>query len=129
VFTVDVILDLGGNSSIGHQVSVKFTPGLLVANAAVELGAPPYEFNIGPGVHGIDNAAGVVESFEAAAFTAITPGTPFVVGQRTPCPLTWRTETHWERVPDRWYWTRTPIVAFRNRMGDMTPSAFAAVAC
>jgi hypothetical protein len=83
VFNVDVILDLGGNSSIGHQVSVKFTPGLLVANAAVELGAPPYEFNIDPGVHGIDNAAGVVESFEAAAFTAITPWTPFVVGQIT----------------------------------------------
>jgi hypothetical protein len=83
VFTVDLILNLGGNSSIGHEVSVMFTPGLLVAVAAVELGAPPYEFNIDSGVHGIDNAAGVVESFEAAAFTAIAPGAPFVVGQIT----------------------------------------------
>jgi hypothetical protein len=81
VFSVDVLLDLDGNSSAGHEVSVSFTPGLLVATDAVELGAPPYEFNISPGVRGIDNAAGVVDQFEAAAFTAITPGAAFVVGQ------------------------------------------------
>jgi hypothetical protein len=80
---VDLILDLGDYSSYGHQVSVSFTPGLLVANAAVELGAPPYQFNTDPGVQGIDNAAGVVDGFEAAAYRGIHPETPFVVGQIT----------------------------------------------
>jgi hypothetical protein len=83
VFTVDVLLDLDGNSSVGHEVSVSFTPGRLVATEAVELGVPPYELNLSAGVGGIDNAAGVVDQFEAAAFTAITPDAPFVVGQIT----------------------------------------------
>ncbi len=85
VFTVDIILDLNGNSSVGHEVSVSFTPGHLVATNAVEMGAPPYEFNLSPGVGGIDNAAGVVDQFEAASLSdpPINPGGAFIVGQIT----------------------------------------------
>jgi hypothetical protein len=78
MFTVDVTLNLGvdgvGNpiESVGHEVSVDFSPGLLVAVGAVELGVPPYQLNLSPGVRGIDNATGIVDQFEAAAFTPIT---------------------------------------------------------
>ena len=83
MFTVDVVLDVDGNSSTGHEASVNFTPGLLVVDDAVELGAPPYELNLTPGVRAIDNATGVVDQFEAAAFAAIAPGASFIVGQIT----------------------------------------------
>jgi hypothetical protein len=83
VFTVDVILDLDGHSSSGHEVSVRFTPGLLVAAEAAESGVPKYQLNLSPGVRGIDNAAGVVDQLEAAALTPTTPETRFVVGQIT----------------------------------------------
>ena len=83
VFIVDVVLDLDGSTSIGHEVSVNFTPGVLIATGAVELGVPPYQLNLTPGVREIDNSAGVVDQFEAATFAAITPATPFIVGQIT----------------------------------------------
>jgi len=83
VFSVDLVLDLDGNASTGHEVSVEFTPGVLVAEAAIESGAPPYRLELSPGVRGIDNAAGVVEQFEAAAITAIAPDAPFRVGRIT----------------------------------------------
>jgi hypothetical protein len=86
VFTVDVILNLDGNSSTGHEVSVDFIPGILVANAAAEWGVPPYAVNISSGVRGIDNAAGVVDQFEAAAFTAITPAAPTAMPTPRPTP-------------------------------------------
>jgi hypothetical protein len=83
-FTVDLILDLGSYSSIGHEVSVSFTPGVLVATDAIELGAPPYQFHLTPGVRNIDNAAGVVEQFEAVTLgDPIPPQAPFVVGRIT----------------------------------------------
>jgi hypothetical protein len=83
-FTVDVILDLDVNSSKGHEVSVNFTPGHLVVTEAVELGVPPYQFNLSDGVSGIDNTAGVVDQFEAGTLSApIPPQAPFVVGQIT----------------------------------------------
>jgi hypothetical protein len=81
VFTVDVILDLDGHSSTGHEVSVRFTPGLLVAVEAAESGGQPYPLNLSPGVRGIDNAAGVVDQLEAAALSPISSETPFVVGR------------------------------------------------
>jgi len=82
-FTVDVILDLDGHSSSGHEVSVSFTPGLLVAVDATESGAESYQLNLSPGVRGIDNAAGVVDQLEAAALTPTASETRFVVGQIT----------------------------------------------
>ncbi len=81
LFSVDVVLDLGGNASTGHEVSVSFSPDLLIAETATESGAPPYEFNLSPGVRGIDNATGIVDQFEAGALTPIDPAAPFVVGQ------------------------------------------------
>ena len=84
VFTVDLILDLDGNSSVGHEVSVRFTPGLLVATEAAESGAPPYQVNLTPGVGGIDNDKGAVNQFEAATLLdPIPPQAPFVVGRIT----------------------------------------------
>jgi hypothetical protein len=82
-FTVDIMLNLGGYSSAGHEVSVSFTPDLLVATNAVELGAPPYAENLTPGVRGIDNVTGVVDQFEAASLGAPIPPQAFVVGQIT----------------------------------------------
>jgi len=83
VFTVDLLLDLDGNASTGHEVSVQFAPGLLVAEDAVEAGVPPYQLKLSPGVRAIDNEAGVVEQFEAAAFESIAPSAPFLVGRIT----------------------------------------------
>jgi hypothetical protein len=83
VFTVDVVLDLDGISSIGHEVSVSFTPGLLIAGGAVELGVPPYQLNLSAGVRSIDNSAGIVDQFEAVSFDPISTATSFIVGQIT----------------------------------------------
>ena len=83
VFTVYVVLHLDGNSSIGHEMSVSFTPGLLIAGEARELGVPPYQLNIGSGVRSIDNNNGIVDQFEAASFDPISPATSFIVGQLT----------------------------------------------
>ncbi len=83
VFSVDLVLDLAGHASTGHEVSVRFTPGLLAAENAAESGAPPYKLKLSPGVRGIDNAAGVVEQFEAASFQAVSPDAPFAVGTIT----------------------------------------------
>lgn len=83
VFSVDLVLDLDGNASTGHEVSVQFAPGLLVAEDAVEAGVPPYQLKLSPGVRAIDNEAGVVEQFEAAAFESIAPSAPFLVGRIT----------------------------------------------
>jgi hypothetical protein len=83
IFTVDVVLDLDGYSSIGHEVSVSFSPGPLIAVEAVELGVPPFQLNLSPGVRSIDNTDGIVDQFEAASFSSIAPTTTFVVGQIT----------------------------------------------
>jgi hypothetical protein len=83
VFTVDVVLDLDGISSVGQEVSVSFTSGLLIAGAVVELGVPPYQLNLGAGVRSIDNPAGIVDQFEAVSFDPISTATSFIVGQIT----------------------------------------------
>ena len=85
VFTVDVVLDLDwklvdGSPDVGEFHAGR--PGC--QRSAVELGVPSYQLNLSTGCgQGIDNAAGVVNQFEAAAFTAITAAAPFVVGQIT----------------------------------------------
>lgn len=81
LFGVDVVLDLDGNASTGHEVSVAFSPGLLSVESASELGVPPYEVNLSSGVRGIDDAAGIVDQIEAAALAPIGPVPPFVVGR------------------------------------------------
>ena len=70
-FTVYVLLDLDGYSSVGHEMSVSFSPGVLFVEEAVELGVPPYQMNIWPGVRDVDNAVGFVEQIEAATFVPI----------------------------------------------------------
>jgi len=82
-FTVDLVLDLDGNASTGQEVSLSFTPGALVVDEALELGVPPYGLNISAGVRGVDDTNGVIDQFQAASFTPVTPGAPFVVGQVT----------------------------------------------
>ena len=72
-YVVDVILEIDGNSSIRHRVSLNFTPDLVIADEAVELGVPAYELNLSTGVRGIDIAAGVVGQFEAAALKTPRP--------------------------------------------------------
>jgi len=83
-FTVDLVLDLGGYSSAGHQVSLSFTPGVLSVISVTELGSPPHEFNITPGVRLIDNVEGFVEPFEAASLgDGVNPVAPFAIGRIT----------------------------------------------
>lgn len=83
-FTTFLVLDLDGSPSPGHEVSVRFTPGVLTVVAAVERGAPPFEMNLSPGVRDVDNSNGVVDQFEGASLgEAVDGNEPIVVGEIT----------------------------------------------
>ena len=82
-FTVNVVLDLRDFGSAGHELSVVFTSGLLSVIDTEELGAPPHEFNLSPGVRSVSNEFGLVSQFEAGSFGAVATGERFVIGRIT----------------------------------------------
>lgn len=80
--TVDIVLNLNGYSSFGHEFSIQFTPDVLAVESAIELGAPPHELNLSPGVASVNNVVGIIEQFEAASLNWEVDG-EFLVGQVT----------------------------------------------